>query len=351
MKNLFFSPALWCASALALPAASILSPTDMIIGYDLDAAGWYPDGEAPPKAVDGDTGSKYLNFGMYSTGVIMPLSGGAATARSVRLATANDDDRRDPTSYVLFGTTSAITSTNNSNGLSENWTLIGNGTLSLPTDRNTWGDPVNIGTPGSYSAYWIVFPSIRDGSTNSMQISEVQLWDGADATGSVISVNAGAAIGTGWGSNFPGGEAPANILDGDPNTKYLNFGMENSGFWVVPSMGASVVRSFAITTANDWLERDPASFRLLGQAADGVWSLIDEGPLSLPDGRFESATVGIDNDTAYLAYRMEFPTLKDAGATNSMQIAEVQFFDVIPEASASLLAAGALATLLIRRRR
>ncbi len=353
MKNLLLSPALWCASALALPAASILSPTDVIIAYNLNADSGHPDGEAPGNVADGNTGTKYLNFGHRNTGVIMTPSGGAATARSFRLATANDAQERDPASYVLFGTTSAITSTNNSNGLNENWTLIGNGTLSLPTDRETYGDAVNVALPGSFTSYWMVFPNLRDEwAANSMQISEVQLWDAENGTGSVISVDTGSVIATGWNSDFPGGEGAPNILDGDSNTKYLNFGRENSAFWVVPSMGASVVRSFTITTANDWAERDPASFRLLGQAADGVWSLIDEGPLSLPDERFtESAMVGVDNDTAYLAYRMEFPTLKNADATNSMQIADVQFFDVIPEASTSLLAAGALATLLIRRRR
>jgi hypothetical protein len=47
---------------------------------------------------------------------------------------------------------------------------------------------------------------------------------------------------------------------------------------------------------------------------------------------------------------MEFDTLKDAATANSMQISEVQFYDVVPEPSLSLLAAAGLLGLLARRR-
>ncbi len=52
-------------------------------------------------------------------------------------------------------------------------------------------------------------------------------------------------------------ELVANILDGNSGTKYLNTGIINSGFIVTPAAGASVVQSFAITTANDRPDRDP----------------------------------------------------------------------------------------------
>jgi len=351
-------PAIWYAAAVSCPAATILTPADTIFTYDLDTRSDFPGGENPPNALDGNADSKYLNFGKRNSGVIFTPTGGAATARSFVLTTANDATERDPASYLLFGTNNVITSTNpgnvNINGLgvaTENWILIGNGTLSLPDTRQAAGAPVNIGSAGLFSSYWMVFPTVRDEGGNSMQIADIQLFDGIGGTGTEIDVGT-PAVGTCWDSDFPDAEAAPNVIDGNTGTKLLNFGRERSGIWVVPAVGASTVRSFAITTANDWEERDPASYRLLGQAADGTWNLVSEGPLSLPSERVATgAQVPLTNDTAYLAYRMEFPTLKNADATNSMQIAEIQFFDVVPEPSTSLLAAGTLVALLARRRR
>lgn len=46
-------------------------------------------------------------------------------------------------------------------------------------------------------------------------------------------------------SSYPAAEAPANILDGDPATKYLNRGAGGSGFIVTPAQ-AIMVQSFTI---------------------------------------------------------------------------------------------------------
>ena len=336
----------------SLEAASLLTPGDTIFAYDLDANSSIPgDGEAAGMAVDGDSATKYLNFGKRHSGII--VTPGASTAQSFTLTTANDDDRRDPAGYLLFGTNDTITSTNHSNGFSDDWTLIGNGTLSLPSARQTTGAPVNLGNSASFSSYWMVFPALRDaGGTNSMQIADLQMFTDLNAAGSTILGAGNPALATSWDSDFPGGEPATNLIDGTSGAKHLNFGEERSAFWVVPSAGLTTVRSFAITTANDSPERDPSSWRLLGQAGDGSWSEIDSGALSLTDDReVEGAAVVVSNSTAYSAYRMEFDTLKDAGSANSMQIGEIQFYDVVPEPSTSLLAAGGVLGLLARRRR
>jgi len=98
-------------------------------------------------------------------------------------------------------------------------------------------------------------------------------------------------------SRYPSQEGPANALDGNPSTKYLNFGKENSGFIVTPFVGRSVVKAFQFTTANDFFERDPAAWALYGtdapiQSTDNStgaaepWTLIGQGALDLPFDRF-----------------------------------------------------------------
>lgn len=168
----------------------------------------------------------------------------------------------------------------------------------------------------------------------------------------IISVNVDqkSSVGTG-GQSYPGGEPPANAIDGTLN-KYLNFRKENTGIIVTPD-AASIVKSMVITTANDAEERDPASYALYGtndvissgnnSAGWGeTWTLISEGPLTLPKGvgsrNQVGAPVDIVNSDSYTSYRLVFPTLFNGPATNSMQIAEVQFYDDAGGAGNAILA-------------
>ena len=164
----------------------------------------------------------------------------------------------------------------------------------------------------------------------------------------IIAIDSDPSTGN---SNYPGGEAPGFILDGLTGTKYLNFGEGESGFIVTPDFGASTVQSFVITTANDATERDPSSYAIYGTndtifsfdngtGLEENWMLIAEGPLSLPDGRETiGSVVSFANVTAYTSYRVVFPTVKDAGAANSMQIAEFDMFASIDGSGTDILAA------------
>ena len=192
-------------------------------------------------------------------------------------------------------------------------------------------------------------------------------------------VNEGFAGGQ---NNWPGGEPPSAVIDG-AGQKYLNFGGENTGFVVTPTAGG-IPTSITAWAANDAIERDPASFWLGGTNGDsltGDYTFIAGGLLALPDTRNQggtaelladnSSSVNFDNDAAFSSYLVVFPTLKDAGSANSMQVADVQLFDaagtgifapgdtilgvqvdgaLVPEPSTGLLALVGLAGLLRRRR-
>jgi len=91
----------------------------------------------------------------------------------------------------------------------------------------------------------------------------------------------------------------------------------------------------AFTTAEDAVERDPASYEIYGSAAPlptaagsnvsiAGLTLIASGSLSLPAARNAAPTVvAFTNTTAYAAYLLVFPTVKNAAAANSTQIADV----------------------------
>jgi len=347
---------------------TILAPGDAIIGIDAD--GWiagsnssYPGGEPPAKTLDGDSGTKYLNFGGRNTGfIVTPVSSGIL--QSFTITTANDDTRRDPIAWSIYGTNDAITSTDNSMGLSETWTLIESGSVALPDTRKTLGPVVAVNNTTLYSSYKMVYTDLKNNNQSIMQVADVAFYQTSDGTGSsflslgdsILAVQPGD-----WDSAYPTAENPSKILDGDPSTKYLNFGKANAGFIVTPSKGSTNVKGFQITTANDWAERDPASWALYGtndailsgKDSDGLggegWVLIDEGNLSLPSERFTVGDmVAVENDAYYTSYKMVFTSLNNADATNSMQIAEIQFFDVPEPMTLCLLGMGGLA--LLRRR-
>jgi hypothetical protein len=126
-------------------------------------------------------------------------------------------------------------------------------------------------------------------------------------------------------NNSPSNEGAANAFDGNPNTKYLNFDKQNAGVTVKLNQGR-VVKKFTITTANDAVERDPASYKLYG-SNDGVnWVLLSEGPLSLSDSRFTvSGEITVANTNAYIYYFIKFPSIKN-NSGNSVQVSEVTYY-------------------------
>lgn len=155
----------------------------------------------------------------------------------------------------------------------------------------------------------------------------------------------GTDDGDGAVGGSPAGEGVEQAID---NTvlKYLNFQDLNSGFAVTPSVGATVVTGLRIYTANDAEARDPASFELSGSLSGlgGPWTLIARGDLSLPSSRtgvlpLRPITLNdpqqehwFVNDRPYTTYRLVFPTLKDHGAANSMQVAEVELLGTVGSA-------------------
>jgi hypothetical protein len=124
-------------------------------------------------------------------------------------------------------------------------------------------------------------------------------------------------------ANSPAAEQAPNVLDGNPETKYLNFDKLNTGFTVTPA-GATTIRGIALTSANDAPERDPASFKIEGSVNGTSFTTIAEGPVSVFPARFLRREFYFDNSTAYTSYRVTFPTVANASNANSMQIADVE---------------------------
>ena len=364
-------------------AQPVLSPGDPVIGgqkvgtnfvqgtVGTGSGNRWPAAEAPAKAIDGAMqSSKYLNFGKTNTGFVVTPDIGDSVVTALHLFTANDTEARDPASYELYGTN---TSPSGGTMPLSGFTLISSGTLSLPAARNndpgeTFGQSITFSNTTSYTSYLILFPTIKNPSaTTSMQIGDVQLvgtvapppvqllFSPGDPVigGQKVGTNfVQGTVGTGSGNRWPSGEAPAKAIDGlMQSSKYLNFGETNTGFVVTPSAGASVVTSLNLYVANDTEARDPASYELYGTntaPAGGTmplsnFTLIASGTLSLPAARNNDPgetfgqTVTFSNATSYTSYLIVFPTIKNASATTSMQIGDVQLVGTVAAPAAQVL--------------
>lgn len=331
----------------AAQAAPVLAPGDAIVAIDLDftdvSASAYPVNEGPRWAFDGRVETKYCNRGGVNSGLIFTPSV-FGPVRSIVFSTANDFPERDPAGWRLYGTDDPVESADNSTGTRENWTLIAEGTVTLPEERFTQGPAVDVPGSTAYSSYKLIINATRDDPepATAVQFSELQFFTEPGGAGEPLLAPGDPVVAVQdpvpGDSSYPGHESPLEGIDGSVDTKYLNFGKQGSGFIVTPSAGSTTVRSFLITTANDAVDRDPSSYELYGtnspivseDNSDGEaedWTLIQAGDLELPaERKTEGDLIIVTNSTAYTSYRLVFPTVKNASNANSMQFSEVQFY-------------------------
>jgi hypothetical protein len=142
-------------------------------------------------------------------------------------------------------------------------------------------------------------------------------------------------------SNTPIGEEAPKAIDGDTNTKYLNFDKESAGFTVKLSTGR-VVKAIQFTTANDFELRDPTKFSLYG-SNDGVtwYPIVENADVTMPADRNTTIdAITIDNSTAYVYYFVTFPELKstnDPSCANPVTQEDIQNCEAVQVAEVTFL--------------
>ena len=119
----------------------------------------------------------------------------------MRITTANDTPSRDPSMYEIYGTNDTISSFEHSAGDAENWIKIASGTITLPDTRNVDGDIIPfIDNTTAFKSYKIIFPDNKGpdtgtGSANSIQFSEVELFDTVPEPSSAVVAVGGVLLG------------------------------------------------------------------------------------------------------------------------------------------------------------
>ena len=315
----------------------------------------WPAAEGPEKAVDGNAGvsgntSKFLLFQNTNAGLILKPTNSSVVFNRMALYTGNDAPERDPTSYIIYGSNSALSGSAGTNIPISSLTKITEGTLTMLSARSAGPNVVQFANSTAYTSYVVVFPTVRSTvNNNCTQVSEVQLLQGmnppyavamGDARGGELSgstFNFGNIGTSNPGNNWPGFESPDHALDGNVNTKFLFFRPANGGIVCSPLAGPAAVNRFTLWTANDAPERDPIKYQVYGFATrvtqtggslnvGTAGTLLVSGNLTLPDARNAGpVTVEFTNSTAYASYLVVFPAVKYVPITSMTQISELQF--------------------------
>lgn len=86
-----------------------------------------------------------------------------------------------------------------------------------------------------------------------------------------------------------------------------------------------VVRQYALTSANDFPQRDPQDWRLLGSNDGGrTWTTLDVRKGELFSERHQRRVFKVANPQAFQGYRLEIDRVRDPGVADSVQLAEIE---------------------------
>jgi hypothetical protein len=333
------------------------------LGGNLGYGGFYA---APGNGNGGIGNSESMQFNLYNaygTGIAQYADagglgggGGYTNTGSVNLDAENSPINVN-LNYNGSGTLTA-TLTQGSNSFTQQYAMPGY--QQILGGGNTFLVGFTGGT-GDFSANQLI--SNFRFQTHSTQVSPtVNIFN---TSSTVIGVT--AVPGAGLGANSPSGQDAPRAVDSNQPTKYLNFNKEFSGIVVLPTMGPTIANTLTLVRANDAPERDPASYQVWGTNFSDMslimpnqdpsnwqfyWTLIATGNIPIFSGRGQVQEFAFNNAQAFTNYLVDFPTLANSAAANSMQIGEIQLSGVLPEPGiASLLAIGSATALLRRRRR
>jgi hypothetical protein len=143
----------------------------------------------------------------------------------------------------------------------------------------------------------------------------------------------GTGIITARGDNASHGEGVAQAFDNLTSTKWLDFSPSYSWIQYQYAGGkTAIVAEYTLTSANDFEQRDPKNWNLLGSNNGGAsWDTLDTRTGELFTARFQKRSFTFTNSTAYNIYRLEITLVRGGSpAPDSVQLSEIEllgYFD------------------------
>lgn len=127
----------------------------------------------------------------------------------------------------------------------------------------------------------------------------------------------------------PTAEQVSKIIDGNVNTKFLDFNDDDGfGFIVNTATSPTVATRIDITTANDSPERDPMNYEVAGSTNGTAYTVITSGTIPCVATRFFTRSFNFTNTAGYTYYRVNF-TSQCNTIEQMLQLAEVQLLGTV----------------------
>ena len=127
----------------------------------------------------------------------------------------------------------------------------------------------------------------------------------------------------------PNGEGYMNIIDGDVNTKFLDFYyFDGLGFIVNLNGVRTVATSMDFSTANDSPERDPMNYEISGSNNGTNYTPMTSGSIDCSSSRYDTRNFTFSNTIAYSYYKLNF-TNQCNEIEQMIQISEVQLLGTV----------------------
>lgn len=120
--------------------------------------------------------------------------------------------------------------------------------------------------------------------------------------------------------NTGGGEVKENLADGEAVTKWLTFAPTG---WAEFDLDKPYkITTYALTSANDYAERDPRDWTLQGSTDGKDWKTLDTRSGETFDERFQTKSYDLPEPAEYPHFRLEITA--NNGAQGILQLADVQ---------------------------
>ncbi|XYI02602.1 basic secretory protein-like protein [Sorangium sp. So ce1128] len=132
--------------------------------------------------------------------------------------------------------------------------------------------------------------------------------------------------GTFYASTYdsPASERIENAFDEDVGTKWLIFAGQGFLQYDSPNNEAYVLGSYSISSANDYPERDPRAWRLLGSNDGMTWTVLDTRSNESFSSRFQTKSYTVAGAQAYRKFRLEIQ--QNLGGWPEIQLSEFALF-------------------------
>lgn len=241
--------------------------------------------EGMEEAFDNNKNTKWLVF--QNSGWITYNVGKPITVSSYSISSANDSPERDPESWRLWASKDNI-----------NWSLLDSQSNQSFGDRFQTKFYATDGNTDSFLYYKLELQS----RSSILQLSEINFYE----------VTAGS-------ENKPN-EGKEKAFDGNSETKWLSF---NSSNWITfRYLYPTAIASYAITSANDYPQRDPKTWTLMASNNNEDWDILDQRSDEIFESRFKKKNYSINNSTKYLYYKLNIT--KNNG-DSFLQLSEIEY--------------------------